>query len=105
MLDALVDKSKGFSYLTYLAVNKQGHWISNVDQTAVNAVTWGVFPGKEIIQPTVVDPASFVVWKDEAFETWSKGWARLYPEGDPSRILLEEVGFLFSLQACACPFF
>lgn len=28
-----------------------------------NAVTWGVFPGKEIIQPTVVDPISFVSWK------------------------------------------
>ena len=28
-----------------------------------NAVTWGVFPGKEIIQPTVVDQQSFLVWK------------------------------------------
>ena len=27
------------------------------------AVTWGVFPGKEIIQPTVVDPVSFQIWK------------------------------------------
>jgi methylenetetrahydrofolate reductase (NADPH) len=34
----------------------------------VNVVTWGVFPGREIIQPTVVDAASFSVWKDEAFE-------------------------------------
>ncbi|CAN7037150.1 unnamed protein product [Brassica oleracea var. botrytis] len=25
---------------------------------------------KEIIQPTIVDPASFKLWKDEAFETW-----------------------------------
>ncbi|CAN7052435.1 unnamed protein product [Brassica oleracea var. botrytis] len=24
---------------------------------------------KEIIQPTIVDPASFKLWKDEAFET------------------------------------
>lgn len=29
----------------------------------VNAVTWGVFPGKEVVQPTVVDPHSFSVWK------------------------------------------
>ncbi|XP_030938623.1 methylenetetrahydrofolate reductase 2-like [Quercus lobata] len=90
-LDALVDKSKAFSSLTYMAVNKEGNWISNVHQTAVNAVTWGVFPAKEIIQPTVVDPASFMVWKDEAFEIWSRGWASLFPEGDPSRKLLEEV--------------
>ncbi|CAF1793480.1 BnaUnng03560D [Brassica napus] len=26
--------------------------------------------GQEIIQPTIVDPASFKLWKDEAFETW-----------------------------------
>lgn len=91
-LDALVDQCKAFPYLTYMAVNKGGSWISNVGQTDVNAVTWGVFPAKEIIQPTVVDPASFVVWKDEAFEIWSRGWACLYPEGDPSRKLLEKVG-------------
>uniref|UniRef100_A0A2N9IL40 Methylenetetrahydrofolate reductase n=1 Tax=Fagus sylvatica TaxID=28930 RepID=A0A2N9IL40_FAGSY len=90
-LDALVDKCKASPSLTYMAVNKEGNWISNVRQTAVNAVTWGVFPAKEIIQPTVVDPASFMVWKDEAFEIWSRGWASLFPEGDPSRKLLEEV--------------
>ncbi|GAV67185.1 MTHFR domain-containing protein [Cephalotus follicularis] len=90
-LNALVDKCKALPSVTYMAVNKQGTWISNVGSTDVNAVTWGVFPAKEIIQPTVVDPASFVVWKDEAFEIWSRGWANLYPEGDPSRKLLEEV--------------
>lgn len=36
---------------------------SNVGQSSVNAVTWGVFPGKEVVQPTVVDPHSFSVWK------------------------------------------
>lgn len=36
---------------------------SNVGQSDVNAVTWGVFPGKEVVQPTVVDPHSFSVWK------------------------------------------
>ncbi len=29
----------------------------------VNAVTWGVFPNKQIIQPTVVDIDSFMAWK------------------------------------------
>ncbi|KAK4707826.1 hypothetical protein R3W88_028751 [Solanum pinnatisectum] len=99
-LNTLVEKCKSFPYLTYMAVNKEGNWISNVNQTDVNAVTWGVFPAKEIIQPTVVDPASFMVWKDEAFEIWSRGWAQLYPETDPSRKLLEQVQnsyFLISL--------
>lgn len=90
-LNALVEKCKSFPYLTYMAVNKEGNWISNVNQTDINAVTWGVFPAKEIIQPTVVDPASFMIWKDEAFEIWSRGWAQLYPETDPSRKLLEQV--------------
>lgn len=36
---------------------------SNGDESLPIAVTWGVFPGKEIIQPTVVDPVSFHVWK------------------------------------------
>ncbi|OIT36719.1 PREDICTED: methylenetetrahydrofolate reductase 2-like [Nicotiana attenuata] len=90
-LNTLVENCKAFPYLTYMAVNKEGNWISNISQTDVNAVTWGVFPAKEIVQPTVVDPASFMVWKDEAFEIWSRGWAQLYPETDPSRKLLEQV--------------
>ncbi|KAH1046971.1 hypothetical protein J1N35_037755 [Gossypium stocksii] len=90
-LDALVHKCKPLSSITYIAVNKSGNLISNIGTTDVNAVTWGVFPAKEIIQPTVVDPASFMVWKDEAFEIWSRAWAALYPEGDPSKKLLEEV--------------
>ncbi|PHU28199.1 Methylenetetrahydrofolate reductase 1 [Capsicum chinense] len=72
MLTAVVEKCKAFPFLTYMVVNKQGNFISNVHQTDVNAVTWGVFPAKEIVQPTIFDPASFMVWKDEAFEIWSR---------------------------------
>ncbi|XP_078435618.1 putative methylenetetrahydrofolate reductase (NADH) [Wolffia australiana] len=99
-LDALVAKCKSAPSLTYMAVNKEGESVSNVGPTQVNAVTWGVFPGKEIIQPTVVDPVSFAVWKDEAFEIWARAWASLFVEGDPSRQLLEQVQssyFLVSL--------
>ena len=64
-----------------------------IGQTDVNAVTWGVFQAKEIIQPTILDPVNFNVWKDEAFEIWSRGWASLYPEADASRKLVEEVSF------------
>lgn len=41
--------------------------VQNVEKDDVNAVTWGVFWGREIIQPTVVDHTSFMIWKDEAF--------------------------------------
>ena len=36
---------------------------TNCDELQPIAVTWGVFPGKEIIQPTVVDPIAFKSWK------------------------------------------
>ena len=60
---ALEPKLKAAPSITYMAVNAKGEMISNVGPTDVNAVTWGVFPAKEIIQPTVVDPQSFAVWK------------------------------------------
>lgn len=90
-LNFLVEKCTAFPSLTYIAVNKDGLYLSNVGLNDVNAVTWGVFPAKEIIQPTVVDPASFMVWKDEAFEIWTRVWACLFPESDPSRKILEQV--------------
>ena len=37
--------------------------VTNADKFSPIAVTWGVFPGKEIAQPTVVDPISFESWK------------------------------------------
>ena len=60
---ALEPKLNAAPSITYMAVNTKGDMISNVGPTDVNAVTWGVFPAKEIIQPTVVDPQSFAVWK------------------------------------------
>ena len=64
--------------LTYTAVNVKGDVITNlnVEDKTVNAVTWGVFPNKEIIQPTIVDVDSFMAWKDEAFALWTSQWAR-----------------------------
>ena len=41
----------------------QGDQETNCDEFEPIAVTWGVFPGKEIIQPTVVDPVAFKSWK------------------------------------------
>lgn len=41
----------------------QGQNITNAPDLQPNAVTWGIFPGREIIKPTVVDPVSFLSWK------------------------------------------
>eukprot|EP01138_Halocafeteria_seosinensis_P016498 gb/GECG01016829.1/.p1 GENE.gb/GECG01016829.1/~~gb/GECG01016829.1/.p1 ORF type:complete len:1242 (+),score=202.80 gb/GECG01016829.1/:1-3726(+) len=69
--------------LTYHATNCEGLEYSNAAESRANAVTWGVFPGREIIQPTVVDPASFRAWKDEAFELWNSQWGATYDPNDP----------------------
>lgn len=59
----LQSRLQGRKTLTYMAVNAAGDVKSNVAHNQVNAVTWGVFPAKEVVQPTVVDPQSFSVWK------------------------------------------
>ncbi|CAG8764597.1 16346_t:CDS:2, partial [Racocetra fulgida] len=48
-----------------------------------NAVTWGVFPGKEIIQPTIVEA-------DEAFELWNE-WAKIYDPDSVSAKLITQI--------------
>jgi methylenetetrahydrofolate reductase (NADPH) len=55
-----------------------------------NAVTWGTFPGKEIITPTIIEELSFRAWAEEAFEIWGE-WARVYEKGSPSREVVEGV--------------
>lgn len=60
--------------LTYFSVDKEGNLQSNLqNDTVPNAVTWGIFPNTEVIQPTIVEKTSFLAWKDEAYriaEEW-----------------------------------
>nr|CAB3497720.1 unnamed protein product [Digitaria exilis] len=80
-LGQLIKKIKeAFPSLTYMALDKNGKSFTNIPANAVNAVTWGVFPGKEIIQPTVVESASFKFWMEEAFGIW----AHLFGKDDSS---------------------
>lgn len=82
---------KNYPQVNYHIVNKNGEEDTNCDLTTPIAVTWGVFPGKEIIQPTVVDPIAFKTWKDEAFELWKHPWGNLYPEGSQSRKIIDHI--------------
>lgn len=59
-------------------MNKQGTKLQNVKDGEVNAVTWGVFKGKEIVQPTVVDAEAFIIWKDEALNIFTNTWGVIY---------------------------
>jgi methylenetetrahydrofolate reductase (NADPH) len=75
--------------INYQAVNMKGDTYSNLDGAV--AVTWGVFPGAEIMQPTVVDPVSFHVWKEEAFTLWLARWAGIYPKESVSHQTLQSI--------------
>jgi hypothetical protein len=55
------------------------------------AVTWGVFPAREILQPTVVHPDVFLEWKKEAFALWSSEWAPIYDEDSTSREVVDDI--------------
>ncbi|XP_030842901.1 methylenetetrahydrofolate reductase [Strongylocentrotus purpuratus] len=82
---ALLHILQDYPLVNYHVVNAKGtETITNTDRLKPNAVTWGVFPGAEVKQPTVVDPISFMSWKDEAFGLWLESWRTLYKEGSPS---------------------
>ena len=90
LLDRLTSLAAQWPTLTYTAVNVRGDVITNlnVEDKTVNAVTWGVFPNKEIIQPTIVDVDSFMAWKDEAFALWTSQWRDIYePDSDSWRLI------------------
>lgn len=63
--------------ISYLAQSGKGEFIrkgGNNAEPRTDAVTWGVFPGKEIVSPTIVEEESFRSWADEAWGVW-KEWA------------------------------
>ncbi|KAI5924291.1 methylenetetrahydrofolate reductase-domain-containing protein [Camillea tinctor] len=77
----------------FFAANAAGDFKSSdetgeVREASTNAVTWGVFPGKEIITPTIIEEVSFRAWSEEAFGIFGE-WAKVYGKGSESEKLLE----------------
>ncbi|KAG8973560.1 hypothetical protein FRC05_008628 [Tulasnella sp. 425] len=63
-LRTLETKIKGENgWVTWYAANSQDEFITNLSDEGRNAVTWGVFPGQEIAQSTIIERASFLTWK------------------------------------------
>ncbi|KAJ7632947.1 methylenetetrahydrofolate reductase-domain-containing protein [Roridomyces roridus] len=91
-VDAIERKAleRGEGWVHWFAASKNGECRGNVPEGARNAVTWGVFPGQEIAQTTIIERESFFSWKDEAFSIWSD-WASLYRPQSAERELLERV--------------
>ncbi|KAJ1074398.1 hypothetical protein K5549_001093 [Capra hircus] len=81
-VEALLQVLKKYELrVNYHIVDVKGENITNAPELQPNAVTWGIFPGREIIQPTVVDPVSFMFWK----------WGKLYEEESPSRMIIQYI--------------
>lgn len=87
----LLPKLKAADNIQFIATNSAGELTIDLLPDAVSAVTWGVFPGKEVVQPHVVDVDSFAVWSEEAFSLWSAEWGACYEEGSPSRTVLQDI--------------
>ena len=92
----------GHDKLTWFATNATGAFESSLptqpaevelddlgtNPESVNAVTWGVFRGKEIVTPTIIEEVSFRAWGEEAFRIWDE-WRGIYPRGSPTERFLD----------------
>lgn len=90
LIGELTEKIRNNPDLTYYAVKKNGGLETNAPGDGPNAVTWGVFPGKEIVQPTIVETISFLAWKDEAYQL-GMDWAHCHSALSPSRQVIEKI--------------
>lgn len=71
--------------------NNAGELKRNFSENTVIALAWGVFPNREIQQPTVLDSESFLAWKDEAFAVMVNDWAGIYDQESQSKQVLQEI--------------
>eukprot|EP01095_Lingulamoeba_sp_RSL-Kostka_P014244 TRINITY_DN6155_c0_g1_i2.p1 TRINITY_DN6155_c0_g1~~TRINITY_DN6155_c0_g1_i2.p1 ORF type:complete len:349 (+),score=96.44 TRINITY_DN6155_c0_g1_i2:117-1163(+) len=85
--DIFLNVIEKYPTLTYQSINIKDDLHTSSKTNTTNALTWGIFPGKEVIQPTVCDLDSFLYWKEEAFCLWNI-WKRIYndPNNDDSDI-------------------
>ncbi|KAK4499212.1 hypothetical protein PRZ48_009725 [Zasmidium cellare] len=91
LIDTVVERMNKDEDITYYAVNSSGELKTNAEQEGgPNAVTWGVFPGKEIVQPTIVETVSFLAWRDEFYHLGNE-WSKCYEENSESRALIKDI--------------
>jgi methylenetetrahydrofolate reductase (NADPH) len=88
--------------ICFYAMNANGDFVSSdsggginsaaatSSSSATNAVTWGVFPSKEIVTPTIIEEVSFRAWSEEAFGIWGE-WAKVYGRESETEKLLNEI--------------
>ena len=89
IISTIISRAERAESMTFYVVNRGEDYHSNASE-GPNAVTWGVFPGKEIVQPTIVETISFLAWKDEAFRL-GQDWADCHPGDSATRHLLQDI--------------
>ncbi|KAJ9261154.1 hypothetical protein DTO207G8_304 [Paecilomyces variotii] len=89
LIDEVIERIEKNEDLTYYCISKKGELRSNTSDSP-NAVTWGIFASKEVIQPTIVETISFLAWKDEAYRL-GEDWAKCHQPSSPSRKLIQSI--------------
>ena len=91
-LEIIIEILKTNNTIAYVAVNKDSEVISNISEGDVIAMTWGIFPNREVLQPTILDPFIFKTWwREEAFSVWVNEWGELYDKQSSTYLLLENI--------------
>ncbi|OJJ46762.1 hypothetical protein ASPZODRAFT_66358 [Penicilliopsis zonata CBS 506.65] len=89
LVDELIARMDRNDDLTYHCIRRDGELRTNT-RDSPNALTWGIFAGREIIQPTIVETVSFLAWKDEAFRL-GEDWAKCHEPSTPTRKLIQGI--------------
>ena len=89
-LDKILNNIKNKNNFSYCAIDNKGNIISNCDESII-ALTWGIFPNSEVIQPTIADIYSFKIWKINAFKLWLTEWGQIYETDSESYQLLNHI--------------
>lgn len=98
--ERLVEMVRRHSSMNLYAVNHAGEEIQEgVELGGITALTWGVFPNREILQPTIFEPNTFLVWAEEAFSLWTSMWLSLYDFDSESYELIENIRDTYYLCA------
>jgi len=99
VLPILVEAAKAHPSISMYAVDAKERIQNWGSGSGVTALTWGIFPDKEVLQPTIFDPNTFVVWSQEAFQLWLDVWASLYDDETESSALIYSIHDTYLLVA------
>lgn len=91
--------SKNPSLHLYAVNNNGDKKNEGMCDAGVTALTWGVFPNREVVQPTIFDPETFLIWAEEAYALWSSTWLNLYDFDSESYELIENIRDTYYLVA------